>query len=87
MSEILILIVLLILSGFFSGTEVALISIGKIKARTFLKQRKRGSKTLYNLLENPRRMIITILIGNNIVNVASAVMATTIATEMFYLQK
>ena len=81
--NIAILIILLILSGIFSGTEIALISIGKIKARTLLKQKRRGSRSLNKLKKKPERMIITILIGNNIVNVAAAAIATVVATDYF----
>ncbi len=79
----IILAVLILLSGFFSGTEVALVSIGKIRARTLLREKRRGAKSLYKLKQNPERMIITILIGNNIVNVAAAAIATVIATDYF----
>ena len=61
--DIIILIILLILSGFFSGTEIALVSVSKIKARTLLKQKRRGAKSLCKLKANPSRMIITILMG------------------------
>ena len=81
--NIIILIVLIALSGFFSGTEVALVSVSRIKARTLLKQNRRGSQSLYKLKEDPHRMIITILIGNNIVNVSAAALATMTATEYF----
>ena len=81
--NILILIILIALSGFFSGTEVALVSTSNIKARTLLKQRKKGAKALYKLKEDPYRMIITILIGNNIVNVSAAALATMIAVDYF----
>lgn len=81
--NIIFLIILLILSGIFSGTEIALVSIGKIKARTLLKQKRRGARSLNKLKKNPERMIITILIGNNVVNVAAAAIATVVATDYF----
>ncbi|MBT4375841.1 DUF21 domain-containing protein [archaeon] len=81
--QITILVVLIILSAFFSGIETALISINQIKARSLLKQRKRGSKTLFKLKQDPHRLIITILIGNNVVNIGAASLATVIFTNLF----
>ena len=78
-----ILLILLLLSGFFSGAEVALLSITEVKIRTFLKEDKKGARALCKLKESPRRMIIIILIGNNIVNVSAASMTAIIAVEHF----
>lgn len=77
------LAILLILSGFFSGVEVALISLSTFKIKHLLKHKKRGSKSLGKLKKNPQRMIITILVGNNIVNIWASVLATLIATDLF----
>ena len=80
---IVALVVLILLSSFFSGAEIALSSLNSIKVKTLVKQRKKGSKTLARLKDKSERTIITILIGNNIVNVASASLATYVATEKF----
>ena len=77
------LVVLILLSSFFSGAEIALSSLNPIKVKTLVKQRKKGAKTLARLKEKSERTIITILIGNNVVNVASASLATYVATEQF----
>lgn len=74
---------LIILSAFFSGTEVALVSVSNIKARNLLKEKKKGAAALMRLKENPERMLTTILIGNNIVNVAASAIATYLATIHF----
>jgi len=81
--QITILVVLIILSAFFSGIETALISINQIKARSLLKQKKRGSETLFRLKQNPHKLIITILIGNNLVNIGAASLATVVFTDLF----
>jgi CBS domain containing-hemolysin-like protein len=78
-----ILILLIILSGFFSGAEVALLSVTRVRLRTFLKQKKRGAAALKRLKDNSHRMIITILIGNNIVNVAAATLTTLLVQNIF----
>ena len=81
--NIALLIFLIILSGFFSGAEVALLSISHIKVRTYLKDKRQGSVALSRLKSQPRRIIITILIGNNVANITAAAIATVIATKKF----
>lgn len=82
-TQIIILIVLLILSAFFSGIETALMSINMIKVNSLLKQKKKGSEALHRIKQNPHRLIITILIGNNLVNIGAAALATVIFTGLF----
>ena len=82
-TEIIILIGLLILSAFFSGTETALISTNMIKVKSLVKQKKKGSRALFKLKKNPHRLIITLLIGNNLVNIGAAALATYIFTNIF----
>lgn len=83
MLEVLVLIALIALSGFFSGAEIALFSLSKIKVRKLMKARRRGAKTLKKLKSNPHRMLVTILIGNNIVNISAAAFATIVFTDAF----
>lgn len=80
-TEIIILSVCILLSGFFSGAEVALLSVSLVRSRLLKKQRRPGAESLYRLKQHPRRMIITILIGNNVVNIVAASLATYIASE------
>ena len=81
--EILLFVLCVILSAFFSSSEVALISITRAKARTLVNEGKPGSKAVAALKESPEHLLITILIGNNIVNVAAATLATSIAIKTF----
>jgi putative hemolysin len=83
LTEIFILIILLILSGFFSGIETALISTNMIKTRSLVKQKRKNANTLLKLKQNPSRLIITLLIGNNLVNIGAASLATFIAINLF----
>jgi putative hemolysin len=82
-NQIILLAVFIALSAFFSGAETALISLNAIKIKSLLKQKRRGSKTLSKLKDNPHRMLITILIGNNIVNIAAASLATVMFAQIF----
>ncbi|MDD1720173.1 MAG: hemolysin family protein [Methanoregulaceae archaeon] len=73
----------LILSAFFSSSEVALISINRAKVRTLVNEGRKGADALAVLKESPDRILVTILVGNNIVNIAAAAIATAIAIEAF----
>ncbi len=85
MSEITIAILAtaILFSAFFSGVETALMSLNMAKVKALANQGKKGSKALYRIKQNPHRLIITILVGNNLVNIFAASLATVIFTEMF----
>ncbi|MEN8177415.1 MAG: hemolysin family protein [Pseudomonadota bacterium] len=83
MDDFVILSVLLVLSGVFSGSETALVSLSMARAESLYRQGRAGANALYQLKRNPSRMLITILIGNNVVNIAASAMATVVATEYF----
>ncbi|GAB7016536.1 hemolysin family protein [Methanogenium cariaci] len=80
---LIIFVLCLLFSGFFSGSEVALISINPAKVRTLVEQKKVGSEALERLKADPDRLLITILIGNNLVNIAAASIATAIAIAIW----
>jgi len=80
---ILLFLLCVVLSAFFSSSEVALISITRARVRTLVNDRKPGSAALAALKESPDRFLITILIGNTIVNIAAASIATAIAISVF----
>jgi putative hemolysin len=68
-------------SAFFSGSEVALFSFDKKKLRDFKKEHRIVSGYVQSLLDNPRRILVTILLGNTIVNVAASIIAVMFAIE------
>jgi len=76
---IFIFIILLALSAFFSWTEIALMSLPKHKVESFLKQWLSWAKQLKYIKDNSDKLLITILIWNNLVNTYTAAFATTIA--------
>jgi CBS domain containing-hemolysin-like protein len=82
LNEIYLLILLLALSAFFSSSETALISLSRIKLRSMIKKNVKGSNTIKKLKDNPHRLLSTILIGNNLVNVGAAAVATSLAFEL-----
>jgi Mg2+/Co2+ transporter CorB len=83
MLSLLIFIILFALSAFFASSETAIFSISKFKLHSLVKENKPGAAALSRLKNNPNRLLATILIGNNIVNVLIASYATFLATRTF----
>jgi CBS domain containing-hemolysin-like protein len=83
MQELLILAILLVMSGLFSGSETALTSLSLARAQALHREGRRGATAVYRLKQDQSRMLITILIGNNLVNTGASALATVVATEWF----
>ncbi len=81
--QIGLLIFLIASSAFFSASETALMSINKIRLRHLLDGNVRGAKTVIKLRENSSKLLSTILVGNNIANIAASAVATTLALKFF----
>lgn len=81
MNDILILITLLFLSGAFSGSETALTAVTLTRAEALEKEGLSGARALLALKLNSTSMLITLLIGNNLVNIGASAFATVVATE------
>lgn len=81
--EIVYLLILLLLSGFFSSSETALFSISRSKARFLAKQKSKANQLIHQMKRDPHRLLTTILIGNNVVNVAAAAIATQLTLKVF----
>lgn len=75
------LALLIIASGFFSGSEIALFSISRPRVRGLVEDGRRGAVALSRIKADSERLLITLLIGNNIVNVGAASIATYVATQ------
>ncbi|MEE9150602.1 MAG: hemolysin family protein [Thermoplasmata archaeon] len=82
-AELLALFVLLFLSGFFSGSETALISLNKFRLRKLVEEGAKNADIVERLLENKEKLLATILMGNNLVNIAAASIATSMAIGFF----
>jgi len=81
-TSVLILIILFILSGVFSASETALVSLSQAKVRDLVAKKKWGSKHVKKLKDKPQRLLNTILIGNNLVNIGASVYATIVFTDI-----
>jgi putative hemolysin len=73
----------ILLSAFFAAAEASLLGVSRVYLRTLLKQKLPGAENLAKLKSDQRRMLITVLICNNIANVAASVLAADIALIQF----
>ena len=80
---VIILIVLLILSAFFSATETAFTSVNRARMKVMADDGNKSAKKALHYVENYDRLLYTILIGNNIVNLTLATISTLLFTEVF----
>ncbi len=82
-SLFIILAVLILLSGFFSGSETALMTLNRYRLKSLADKGHRGARLAANLLQRPDRLLGLILLGNNIVNIFAATVATIIALRLY----
>ncbi|QIK36759.1 HlyC/CorC family transporter [Caldichromatium japonicum] len=79
---LLALLVLIALSGFFSGSETALLTFNRYRLKHLAERGHRGAHLAQRLIERPDRLIGLILLGNNFVNIMASSLATVIAIEV-----
>ena len=79
--KLILFIIFIFFSMFFSLTETALISLGKFKIKELVEKQSRRANLLNQWLENPNRLLTGILFGNNLVNVCASVLATSLAID------
>ena len=82
-TQITAIAALLVLSAFFSASESALISLSRFKVNYMVEKKKAGAIYIKKLKDTPERLLSTILIGNNLVNIAAAALGTSIAISIF----
>ena len=81
--QIILLIILLVMSAFFSMSETALMSLSKIRTRHMVDEGVKGAKLVSKLTQDPNKLLGAILIGNNIVNIGASAIATSVAINAF----
>ncbi len=81
--NVTLLVICLVLSGFFSSSETALFSISKIKACHVAKDGSKTGQLIMKMKQDPHTLLTTILIGNNLVNIGGSALATSIAISYF----
>ncbi len=77
------LAILILLSGFFSGSETALMTLNRYRAKSLADKGHKGAILAIKLLDRPDRLLGLILIGNNIVNIFAATISTIIALRLY----
>ena len=75
--------ILILISAYFSGSETGMMSLNRYRLRHLEKEKHKGAKRVSKLLKRPDRLIGLILIGNNLVNIAAASIATIIGIRFF----
>ncbi|MCU6762592.1 Putative Mg2+ and Co2+ transporter CorB [uncultured Roseburia sp.] len=81
--QLIILVVLLALSAFFSSSETALTTSNKIRMRSLAEAGDKRAEMVLKVTDNSQKMLSAILIGNNIVNISASSLATTLAIQLF----
>ena len=81
--EIAALIAMIGLSGYFSGLEVALVSIRLSKIEQMVKDKVRGAVSHHKLKSNPSRMMSSVNLGNNLASIAATALATDLSLKLF----
>lgn len=78
-----LLIFLILCSAFFSSSETGMLSINRYRLKHLAKEGHKGARRVSRLLERPDRLLGTILVGNNVVNILAASIATVLAVEVW----
>jgi len=81
-TQLVILVILISLSAFFSCSETALTTVNKIRIRSLIEEGNKRAVILDRVTENSGKMLSAILIGNNIVNITASSLATILATRL-----
>ena len=82
-SDCILLAILLAFSAYFSASETALSTVNKIRLKSYADNGSKKAKQALDMAENFDRTLSTILVGNNVVNTASAALMTTVTTALF----
>lgn len=80
---IVAVVILIGLSAFFSATETAFMSLNRVKVKNMAQAGNKKAKRVLKLVDKPDKLLSTVLIGNNIVNIASASLATVLFVKLF----
>jgi CBS domain containing-hemolysin-like protein len=81
--EAALLVLFVAIAAFFGASEVAFLSISSVRMHSLLEKKRPGAESLSRLRANRRRVIISMLIGGNVANVAASALATSIAMALY----
>ncbi|SUC78052.1 Putative Mg2+ and Co2+ transporter CorB [Providencia stuartii] len=80
---IIILIVLIIMSAYFSASETGMMTLNRYRLKHLAKQGNRSAKRVEKLLRHPDKLISLILIGNNLINIVASSLATIVGMRLY----
>ncbi len=81
--QLICLIILILLSAFFSSAETALVTVNKIRMRSLMEEGNKRAELVNRITDDSGKMLSAILIGNNIVNLTASSLATTLTADVF----
>jgi magnesium and cobalt exporter, CNNM family len=86
-NQLIILLILVLLSAFFSGSELAFVVANKLKIEVRARKKNFAAKSAYSFTKNPQYFFSTILIANNIINISFASLSAIILSTVFHLSE
>ena len=84
---LVLFVICLLLSAFFSASETSFATLQRIRMEHMLENKVKGASRVARMIEHPEKLLSTILLGNNFVNVAAAALATVVAVELWGQQQ
>ena len=81
--QLIAILLMVLLSAFFSSAETAFTTVNRHRLRALSEEGNKTATKVLKILDNPSKMLSTILIGNNIVNISASALATTFTTDVF----
>ena len=81
--QLIVLLILVLLSAFFSSAETAMTTVSRIRIQTLVEQGNKRAKILSKVIEDSGKLLSTILIGNNIVNMSASSLMTVMVADLF----
>lgn len=81
--ELVLILIFILLSAFFSGSETAFTSVNRIRITTLVDQGNARAVQVQRILDNNKKFLSAVLIGNNLVNIAASSTATSLAIKLF----
>ncbi len=81
--QIVVLLILVFLSAFFSSAETAMTTVNRIRIQSLMEQGNKRAQILLKIIDNSGKMLSTVLIGNNIVNICASSLMTTLVIRKF----
>ena len=83
LTRLIVLVILVLLSAFFSSAETAFMTVNKVRMKSLSDEGNKRATLVLSILEDTQKMLSAILIGNNIVNLSASALMTVFVTELW----